>query len=45
MSEAEARQRIDSASAESKIQRATVVIDNSGTLQETRQQVASPSGH
>jgi dephospho-CoA kinase len=40
MSEAEARQRIDAQPPQSeKIQRATVVIDNSGTLQETRQQV------
>jgi dephospho-CoA kinase len=40
MSEAEARQRIDAQPPQSeKIQRATVVIDNSGTLSETRQQV------
>jgi len=40
MSEAEARQRIDAQPPQSeKIQRATVVIDNSGLLQETRQQV------
>ena len=40
MSEAEARQRIDAQPPQSeKIRRATVVIDNSGTLPETRQQV------
>ncbi len=40
MNESEARQRIDAQPPQSeKIQRATVVIDNSGTLQETRQQV------
>jgi dephospho-CoA kinase len=40
LSEAEARQRIDAQPPQSqKVQRATVVIDNSGTLQETRQQV------
>jgi dephospho-CoA kinase len=40
MSEAEARQRIDAQPPQSeKIQRATVVIDNSGTLHETQQQV------
>jgi dephospho-CoA kinase len=40
MSEPEARQRIDAQPPQSeKILRATVVIDNSGTLLETRQQV------
>lgn len=40
MSEAEARQRIGAQPPQSeKIQRATVVIDNSGTLEETRAQV------
>jgi len=40
MSEAEARQRIDAQPPQSKkIQQATVVIDNSGPLLETRQQV------
>jgi dephospho-CoA kinase len=40
MSEAEARQRIDAQPPQSeKIQRATVVIDNSDSLQKTRQQV------
>lgn len=40
MSESEARQRVDAQPPQGeKIQRATVVIDNSGTLQETRQQV------
>ena len=40
MSEAEARQRIDAQPPQSeKVQRATVVIDNSGLLPETRQQV------
>jgi dephospho-CoA kinase len=42
MSETEARQRIDAQSPQSeKIRRATVVIDNSGALDETRQQVES----
>jgi dephospho-CoA kinase len=42
MSEAEARQRIDAQPPQSeKIQRATVVIDNSGTLAETQQLVAA----
>ncbi len=40
MSEAEARQRIAAQPPQSeKIKRATVIIDNNGTLQETRQQV------
>jgi len=40
MSEAEARQRIDAQPPQSeKIQRATVVIDNSGSLEDTRRQV------
>ncbi len=40
MSEAEARQRIGAQPPQSeKIKRATVVIDNNGALQETRQQV------
>jgi dephospho-CoA kinase len=40
LSEAEARQRIEAQPLQTeKIQRATVVIDNSGTLAETRQQV------
>jgi dephospho-CoA kinase len=40
MSEAEARQRINAQPPQSeKIKRAAIVIDNSGTLQETRQQV------
>ena len=40
MSETEARQRIDAQPSQSeKIQRATIVIDNSGPLKETRQQV------
>lgn len=40
MSEAEARQRIESQPPQSeKIKQATVVIDNSGSLEETRQQV------
>jgi len=40
MSEPEARQRIDAQPSQSeKIRHATVVIDNSGTPQETRQQV------
>ena len=40
MSEAEARQHIDAQPPQNeKIQRATIVIDNSGTWQETRQQV------
>jgi dephospho-CoA kinase len=42
MSEAEARQRIDAQPPQSeKIQRATVVIDNSGSLAETQQQVSA----
>src|SRR5512143_3629986 len=42
MSEAEARQRIAAQPPQSeKIKRATVVIDNSGSREETRQQVAS----
>jgi dephospho-CoA kinase len=41
MSEAEARERIAAQpSQESRIEQADVVIDNSGTLEETRQQVA-----
>ena len=40
MSEAEARQRIEAQPPQSeKIRRATVVIDNSGSLEETQQQV------
>jgi dephospho-CoA kinase len=42
MSEAEARQRIEAQPPQSeKIKRATVVIDNSGSLEETRRQVAA----
>jgi len=42
MSEAEARQRIAAQPPQSdKIEQATVVIDNSGSLEETRQQVTS----
>jgi dephospho-CoA kinase len=42
MSEAEARQRIAAQPPQSeKIRRATVVIDNSGSLEETHQQVAA----
>ena len=42
MGEAEARQRIEAQPPQSeKIRRATVVIDNSGSLEETRQQVAA----
>jgi dephospho-CoA kinase len=42
MSEAEARQRIEAQPPQAeKIRRAAVVIDNSGTLEETRQQVTA----
>ncbi len=42
MSEAEARQRIEAQPPQSeKIRRAAVVIDNSGSLEETQQQVAA----
>ena len=42
MSEAEARQRIEAQPPQSeKIRRATVIIDNSGSLEETQQQVAA----
>jgi dephospho-CoA kinase len=42
LSEAEARQRIEAQPPQSeKIRRATVVIDNSGSLEETQQQVAA----
>ena len=42
MSEADARQRIEAQSPQSeKIKRATVVIDNSGPLEETRRQVTT----
>jgi dephospho-CoA kinase len=45
MSEAEARQRIAAQPPQSdKIKRATVLIDNSGTLEETRQQVIAAFG-
>ncbi len=42
MSEAEARQRVEAQPPQSeKVTRATVVIDNSGTLEDTRRQVAT----
>lgn len=45
LSEAEARQRINAQPPQSeKVQRATVVIDNSGSLDETRRQVEAAFG-